>query len=144
MIWVWTIAAILFGILEAVTAQLVSIWFVLGAVGALITALCNGEIWLQIVVFIAISVITLLLTKPLVKKVVNPKTQKTNADRCIGKTGIVIEEINNISSTGQVKINGNVWTARSTNREIIFKDDLVTVDKIDGVKLMVTKNKPSF
>ncbi len=139
MIWVWTIAAILFGVLEAITAQLVSIWFVLGAIGALITAFCNGEIWLQIVVFIAISVITLLLTKPLVKKVVNPKTQKTNADRCIGETGIVIEEINNLTSTGQVKINGNIWTARSTNGGIIPKDELVTVDKIDGVKLMVTK-----
>lgn len=139
MIWVWTIAIILFAVLEAVTAQLVSIWFVLGAIGALITAFLGGEIWLQIVIFIAISVVTLLLTKPLVKKVINPKTQKTNADKCIGETGIVIEEINNISSTGQVKINGNVWTARSTNGDIISKEDLVTVDKIDGVKLMVTK-----
>lgn len=139
MIWVWTIAIILFAVLEAVTAQLVSIWFVLGAIGALITAFLGGEIWLQIVIFIAISVVTLLLTKPLVKKVINPKTQKTNADKCIGETGIVIEEINNISSTGQVKINGNVWTARSTNGDIISKEGLVTVDKIDGVKLMVTK-----
>lgn len=139
MIWFWAAAILVFGVLEAITAQLVSIWFLIGAVGGLITAFCHGEIWLQIVIFVAISVVTLLITKPLVKKIVNPKTQKTNADRCIGETGIVIEEINNITSTGQVKINGNVWTARSTNGDIIFKDDLITVDKIDGVKLMVTK-----
>lgn len=139
MIWFWAIAIIIFSILEAITAQLVSIWFVLGSIGGLITAICGGEIWLQIVIFVAISVITLLVTKPLVKKVVNPKTQKTNADRCIGETAIVTEEINNISSTGQVKVNGNVWTARSTNGEVIPTDALVTVDKIDGVKLMVTK-----
>lgn len=139
MIWFWAIAIIIFSILEAITAQLVSIWFVLGSIGGLIAAICGGEIWLQIVIFVAISVITLLVTKPLVKKVVNPKTQKTNADRCIGETAIVTEEINNISSTGQVKVNGNVWTARSTNGEVIPTDALVTVDKIDGVKLMVTK-----
>lgn len=139
MIWFWAIAIIVFSILEAITAQLVSIWFVLGSIGGLITAICGGAVWLQIVIFVAISVITLLLTKPLVKKIVNPKTQKTNADRCIGETAIVSEEINNISSTGQVKVGGNIWTARSTNGEVIPTNTLVIVDKIDGVKLMVTK-----
>lgn len=138
-IWLWAIAIVLFGILEAITAQLVSIWFLLGAIGALVTALCHGAFWLQIVVFFVVSIITLLVSKPLVKKVVSPKTEKTNADRCIGETGIVIEEINNVTSTGQVKINGNVWTARSTKGDVISKDALVIVDKIDGVKLMVTK-----
>ncbi len=140
MIWFWAIAIIVFSILEAITAQLVSIWFVLGSIGGLITAICGGAIWLQIIIFVAISVITLLLTKPFVRKIVQPTTQKTNADRCIGETGIVTEEINNISSTGQVKVGGNVWTARSTNGEIIPTNTLVIVDKIDGVKLMVTKN----
>lgn len=139
MLVFWAVAIVVFGILEAITAQLVSIWFLIGSVGALIAAVCNAPIWMQIVVFIAISVLALLLTKPLVKKYIKPKMQKTNADRCIGSEGIVLEEINNLSATGQVKVNGNVWTARASNGEIIPVNTVVIIDKIEGVKLLVTK-----
>lgn len=139
MLVFWAVAIVVFGILEAITAQLVSIWFVIGSVGALIAAVCNAPIWMQIVVFIAISVLALLLTKPLVKKYIKPKMQKTNADRCIGSEGIVLEEINNLSATGQVKVNGNVWTARASSGEIIPVNTVVIIDKIEGVKLLVTK-----
>lgn len=139
MLVFWAVAIVVFGILEAITAQLVSIWFVIGSVGALIAAVCKAPIWIQIVIFIVISVLALLLTKPLVKKYIKPKMQKTNADRCIGSEGIVLEEINNLSATGQVKVNGNVWTARASNGEIIPVDTVVIIDKIEGVKLLVTK-----
>lgn len=139
MLVFWAVAIVVFGILEAITAQLVSIWFVIGSVGALIAAVCKAPIWIQIVIFIVISVLALLLTKPLVKKYIKPKMQKTNADRCIGSEGIVLEEINNLAATGQVKVNGNVWTARASNGEIIPVDTVVIIDKIEGVKLLVTK-----
>lgn len=139
MLVFWAVAIVVFGILEAITAQLVSIWFVIGSVGALIAAVCNAPIWIQVVIFIVISVLALLLTKPLVKKYIKPKMQKTNADRCIGSEGIVLEEINNLAATGQVKVNGNVWTARASNGEIIPVDTVVIIDKIEGVKLLVTK-----
>ena len=139
MLVFWAVAIVVFGILEAITAQLVSIWFVIGSVGALIAAVCKAPIWIQIVIFIVISVLALLLTKPLVKKYIKPKMQKTNADRCIGSEGIVLEEINNLAATGQVKVNGNVWTARASNGEVIPVDTVVIIDKIEGVKLLVTK-----
>jgi len=135
MVVVWALAILVFGILEAITAQLVSIWFVLGSIGALIATWCGGEL------FIVVSIVALIVTKPLVKKYIRPKMQKTNADRCIGSEGLVTEEINNLAATGQVKVNGNVWTARSTENEIIPEGTVITVDSIEGVKLLVTSAK---
>ena len=134
---VWAVAIVAFGIFEGITAQLVSIWFVIGSVAALISAALKAPIWLQIVIFFAVSVIVLVATRPIIKKKISPKLEKTNADRCIGSDAIVIEEINNLLSTGQVKADGKVWTARSSDERIIPKDTVVTVEKIDGVKLIV-------
>ena len=137
---VWTVAIIAFGILEGVTAQLVSIWFVAGAVAAIISVPLGAPQWLQIVIFFAVSLIVLAATRPFIKKKIAPKQERTNADRCIGQDAVVCEEINNLLSTGQVKTDGKVWTARSSDDSIIPKDAVVTVEKIDGVKLIV-KNK---
>ena len=82
----WIAALILFIIVEAVTVGLASIWFAIGAVAALICALLRGPIWLQVVWFLAVSVATLILTRPLVKKYVNGRAVPTNADRNIGRT----------------------------------------------------------
>lgn len=136
---VWACAIVIFAIAEGLTAQLVSIWFVIGAIAGLIASFCQASIPIQIIVFIAVSIIALLLTRPLVKKKLTPKIQSTNADRCIGQEAIVIEEINNIAPTGQVKADGKVWTARSSNGNIISKDEIVIVEKIDGVKLIVSE-----
>ena len=135
---VWTVAIVAFAIFEGVTAQLVSIWFVIGAIASLIATACGAELWLQIVIFFAVSVLVLILTRPIVKRRINTKIEKTNADRCIGKDGVVVEEINNLLPTGQVKTDGKVWTARSSDQSIIPKDTVVTVEKIDGVKLIVS------
>ena len=135
---IWAVAIVAFGFLEGITAQLVSIWFVLGSIGALITAFCGGDLKLQLIVFVAVTVITLLATRPIVRKKLNTQVEKTNADRCIGHDAVVIEEINNLESTGLVKADGKVWTARSSDKSIIPKDSIVTVEKIDGVKLIVS------
>ncbi|NCC68191.1 MAG: NfeD family protein [Clostridia bacterium] len=135
---VWAALIVIFLIIEGATAGLSSIWFALGAVAGLILSLLNvGLVW-QIVAFIVVSIATLLLTRPLAMKYVSTKVQATNADRVIGQTGIVLEEINNISGTGAVKIGGKIWTARSANGSVIAKDVLVTGIKINGATLMVS------
>ena len=135
---VWTAAIIIFGVLEGITAQLVSIWFVAGAIAALVSVPLGAPQWLQFAVFFAVSLGVLVALRPIIKKRLTPKQEKTNADRCLGGDAIVIEEINNILPTGQVKADGKVWTARSSDNSIIPKDTIVTVEKIDGVKLIVT------
>ena len=134
---VWAVLIVAFCILEGVTAQLVSIWFVFGSVAALIAQLLGASLLIQVIVFIAVSIVALLITRPIVKKKLNTKTEKTNADRCIGMQGVVTEVIDNLAPTGQVKVDGKVWTARSSTGENIPEDTVVTVEKIDGVKLIV-------
>lgn len=136
----WAAAILIFGIAEAVTVQLVSIWFLVGAIAALIAALCGAAPVIQIIIFIAVSVLALVITRPLVKKFVSSKKQSTNYDRVIGQIGIVTEDINNINAEGQVKADGKIWTARSIDNSIIPAGSEVIIDRIDGVKLIV-KNK---
>lgn len=137
---IWAAAIVVFGILEAVTAQLVSIWFVFGAIAALIASFFNVPFAVQVVIFVAVTVLALVITRPLVKKFINPKKVKTNADKVVGQTGIVVQDINNVEATGQVKVDGQIWTARSTGNNVIASGNEVIIEKIDGVKLIV-KNK---
>ena len=134
---VWAVAIVVFGILEGMTAQLVSIWFVLGSIAALIAAICGASLPVQVIIFVAVTIITLIATRPIVKKKINFKAEKTNADRCIGDSAVVVEEINNLEAKGQVKVDGKVWTARSSDGSVIPENTIVTVEKIDGVKLIV-------
>ena len=89
----------------------------------------------------AVSVVVLLATKPLVKKYLRPRIQATNADRCVGRTGVVLEDIDNLAATGQVRVCGSVWSARSTDGAPIAAGTTVVVDRIEGVKLMVRTAK---
>ena len=134
----WIAALIFFIIVEAVTVGLASIWFAIGAVAALICALLHGPVWLQVVWFLAVSVATLILTRPLVKKYVNSRAVPTNADRNIGRTATVTERIDNLAGTGAVKVDSLTWTARSvSDQQTIEVGALVTIREIRGVKLVV-------
>ena len=134
----WIAALVVFIVVEAVSVGLVSIWFALGSVAALICAMLHGPIWLQILWFVAVSAVTLYFTRPLVKKYVNAKSVATNADRNIGRHAVVTERIDNLSSTGAVQLDGVAWTARSvSDDEPIEKGTTVTVREIRGVKLVV-------
>ena len=135
----WVAAIILFLVVEAATAGLACIWFALGGVAALLTAWLQGPIWLQIVWFLTVSVATLLLTRPLAKKFINAEKEATNADRCLGRTGIVTETIDNIAASGTVKLDGQVWTARSADGDVIAMSERVEALEIRGVKLIVKK-----
>lgn len=136
---IWIVLLVLFLILEAATVQLVSAWFALGALCALLANLCGvGAVW-QIVLFLVVSAICLIATRPFVKKLTAAKIQKTNADRCIGTEAVVLEEIDNLKSSGLVKAMGNTWTARSADGSVIPKDAVVVVQKMEGVKLIVSQ-----
>ena len=137
-IGIWFGLLILFGILEAVTVSVVSIWFMAGSLAAILTALCGASLPVQIVLFLAVSVALLACLRPLVRKYVSPKITATNADRVIGKTAVVTESIDNIAAQGAVKVGGVVWTARSSGGKPIAAGAQVQVDRIEGVKLYVT------
>lgn len=137
MLLFWIIALVVLIVVEAVTAQMVTIWFAAGAVGAIVAERLGAEVWVQWVVFVAVSAIALVATRPLVRKLTKANAQPTNADRCIGQTAVVTEEINNIEGKGQVHVNGVTWTARSIDGTVFKKDERVTVERIDGVKLIV-------
>ena len=136
----WVVALVVFLIVEAVTAGLVSIWFVFGSLVALICAALGAAVWLQIFWFVIVSVATLVLTRPLVKRYVDSRSVATNADRSIGRTAVVTERIDNLAATGAVKLDGVVWTARSTDDAVAIETgERVTVRAIEGVKLIVER-----
>ncbi len=136
---IWTIAIVLFLVAEAMIAGLATIWFALGAVAGLIAAIFNVEMWLQILIFAAVSLASLVYTRPLVAKYVNTKFEPTNSDRLIGTTCIVTENIDNINAKGAASAGGKVWTARSVSDETINVGELCTIERIEGVKLIVSK-----
>lgn len=137
MLAFWIVMLVAFVVIEAITAQLVTIWFAVGSVAALIAEMLGAEVWLQWLIFVAVSAVVIIATRPLVKKLTKQKSQPTNADRCIGQLAVVTEEINNIEAKGAVKVGGIVWSARSETDETIETGKTVTVTKIDGVKLIV-------
>ena len=140
MVYVWLGVFVATVIVEVCTTQMVSIWFSIGALASFFLALAGVEqLWIQIVVFILVSAIAVIVTRPLVKKMVNRKAEPTNADMVIGKTGIVTEKIDNLAPTGLVKVNGAVWTARSADDSVIEENEKVIVKEIRGVKLLVEK-----
>ena len=139
MLFVWIGLMVAFTVIEAVTVQLVTIWFAVGSLVALIANIAGANIVVQWLIFVAVSADCLLATRPVVKKVVNAKAQPTNADRCIGQTALVTEAIDNEIGTGQVNSKGIIWTARSLNGEQIEKGASVVIEQIEGVKVLVTR-----
>jgi len=135
---IWLALLILFSLVEAATVGLVSVWFAAGALAALLATFFTGNIWLQIAIFSAVSVVALLVLRPLSKKYVSPKAVATNADRAIGQEAVVTEDIDNLKARGAASIFGVTWTARSTGDSPIPAGSVVIVDRIEGVKLFVT------
>ncbi len=133
--YVWMAVVVVALLLEAATMSLISIWFVPGALLALTLSLLNLELHWQIVAFAVTSVVTLFLGLTIKRK----KT-KTNVDSVIGKTALIIEEVNNIEGRGAAKLGGQVWTARAKNeKETLVPGDQVIVLAVEGVKLICRK-----
>ena len=133
----WLIAMVLFGVLEAVTVGLTSIWFAVGALAALIAASFEAAVLVQIVIFLVVSFLTLLLVRPLAQRYINDRKEATNADRVIGQEAVVIQTINNLKGEGQVSVSGAVGTARSQEESPIPAGTQVRVLRIEGVKVIV-------
>ena len=137
MATLWLVLMILFLVAEGATAAVTTIWFAAGALAAMLAAVFGGEIWLQAVLFIAVSVGLLLALRPFLKKYISPKTVRTNVDSVPGSQGVVLVRIDNLAGTGTVKLGGMEWTARSENGECIEAGTVVKVNKIEGVKVLV-------
>ena len=134
----WLILTVILLITEADTVTVVSLWFAAGSLTAMAVALLGGRIWLQVLVFLVVSAAALTTLRPLVRKYLTPKLTATNIDSIIGTIGIVTADIDNISASGQVKLNGMEWTARSNSGEPMKAGTKVRVDKIEGVKVFVS------
>lgn len=135
---VWLVLLVLFLMVESATVALVSIWFAVGSLAALIASLLNIPIGWQAVLFFGVSCVLLTLLRPLVRKFITPKVVKTNVDAIVGTQGLVTAAIDNVTAAGQVKLGAMEWTARSTSGEKIEAGTLVKVDRIEGVKVFVS------
>ena len=136
---VWIAAMVIFGVAEAVTVGLVSIWFVLGSAAGLIAAICGGAVWLQVVLFFVVSIAALVATRPLVHKMMGKNIVPTNADAVLGKEARITETIDNAVPSGAVYVDGKTWSARSESGETLPEGTLVRVVRMEGVKLFVER-----
>lgn len=133
----WLVAIILFCVGEAVTVQLIFIWFGAGSLLALIAALLGAPVWLQLLIFFISSGVLLLLTRPLSKKLLGMHKTATNADMVVGSIGFVQEDIINLKETGRVYVNGLSWAARSEDGTDIAEGEKVVITRIEGAKVFV-------
>lgn len=139
MILIWIAGIVAFIVLEAVTYQLVSVWFALGAIFAVIAMAAGADFTVQMIIFIAVSGICLLCLRPVSKKLLKNESERTNADSLIGKEVIITKEINNLISAGEGKVNGMTWTLRSEDNSVIGEGETAVVTAIEGVKLIVKR-----
>lgn len=140
--WIlWLVLCGVFLIAEIFTISFLLFWPGIGAFLAFITSLITDNIAIQIGVFVISTTAMILMTKPLVKRIFkNTDNTKMNTNSLIGKTAIVVKDINTLESKGQVKVNGELWSAFSLETNIIEKGSTVIVEDIEGVKLKVRKS----
>ena len=133
----WLIAFIALVAGEAATVGLVCIWFAAGAVGGFLVAVLGGQFWFQLVVFTAVSALTLALVRPAASRFVRPRRSPTNADRVVNQSALVTETVDNEAGTGQVNVLGQIWSARSQLGVVIPAGTQVKVQRIEGVRVFV-------
>lgn len=136
---IWAILIVFFTVVEAFTLGLTSIWFAVGSLAALIASALGLSLVVQVFAFIIVAVVLLVYTRPLARKIFKIGQNKTNIDALIGKTGFVIKAITP-TEVGQVKLNGQIWTAKGPEHETIDMGLEVEVLAIEGVKLIVKKH----
>ena len=135
---VWMMALVGLVIGEAITVGLTFIWFAVGALGALLVSALGASVWVQVAVFLGLSALALILVRPVAARLLKPGVSPTNADRILGQTALVTQTIDNIAQTGQVKLGGQVWTARSEDGGVIPEQSKVRILRIEGVKVIVS------
>lgn len=138
----WLIALIIFLIIEGSTVTLVCIWFAGGSLVGMLAAALHAPMWLQILLFLLVSILLLVYTRPIAMKYFNKNREKTNVSVLVGKQAIVTADIDNLRGEGQVTVAGQEWSARNVaDGEIIPEGSVVSIEQIKGVKLMV-RNMP--
>lgn len=138
MIIIWLVVLIAAIIIELPSMGLTSIWFAGGALVAILAAILNAPIWLQIILFLAVSLLLLFFTRPIAVKYFNKGRVRTNVESLVGRQAIVTSEIDNLQGIGQVTVGGQEWSARSLDdRQRIAVGNVVIVASISGVKLVV-------
>lgn len=135
----WLVIFLVLLIIEIFTLGLTTIWFAIGAVAAFIATLFDAGIVVQIVLFIAVSVVTLLITRPIAVKYFSKGTIKTNVEGIIGKTAVITKAIVDTNNNGEAKLDGEIWIAHSQNGEAIGENETVQIVAVEGVKLIVKK-----
>ena len=137
-IYVWLLITIVCIVIEGITMGLTVIWFAFGGFAALIVSLLGGQLWVQILFFLIVTILMLLLTRPWAVKFLKPGLNKTNVEAIPGKTGKVISSILPIEGKGQVKVDGQIWSAKVEDGSTIVKEgSVVTVVRVEGVKVVV-------
>ena len=134
---VWLAALIVFGLVEAATVSMVSLWFMGGALAAMVAQLLGAGPWAQIIVFVIVSAVLLACLRPFVKKYVSPRKTATNTDALLGREAIITQTVDNLRATGTLKLDGKEWTARSADGETLEVGTVVKIVKLEGVKLYV-------
>lgn len=134
----WLALMVLFILLEAGTVSMVSIWFAVGALAAMVASLLSAPPWLQITLFLVLSAALLLALRPVTRKYFTPRLAKTNVDAVVGEEGLVTVAIDNTNAVGQVKLGHMEWSARSTTGATLEKGTRIQVDRVEGVKVFVS------
>lgn len=139
--WIWISALVLAIIIEMLTDQLVSIWFAPGAIVATILDFCDVDVIWQVIVFLVVSIVGIILAKTVLDKYLpKAKNTKTNIEAIIGEKCVVTEKIDNFAGCGLVKINGQIWSARSVTESDVFESgEVLVIVAIEGVKLICKK-----
>lgn len=134
---VWLVIFLFLLVVEIITLGLTTIWFAGGALVAFIVTLIGASVVTQLVLFVAVSLILLFVTRPIAVKYLNKDLSKTNVDEAIGRKAMVSKRIDNINATGEAVLDGEIWMARSENNDIIEKGEQVIVVAVEGIKLIV-------
>ena len=139
MITIWLIVFVILVTIEIITMGLTTIWFAGGALVASLAAAVHAPLWVQIVLFLVVSALLLFFTRPGAVKYLNKDRVRTNVESLIGQQAIVISEIDNLQGIGQVTVDGQEWSARSTENETTIPvGTVVVIERVSGVKLIVT------
>ncbi len=137
---VWLVLTIVLAVIELTTLGLITIWFAIGSVFALFVALLGGNTWVQLIIFVIVSALTMLTVRPLATKYINSKVKKTNIDAVIGRKLIAKTDIDNVKGTGKVDMDGSTWLAASSFDEVVINaGEEVRVVRVSGAKLIVEK-----
>lgn len=138
----WLVLFVALLIVEIITMGLTTIWFAGGALAAFLAGFIGFGLAVQVIVFLVVSVLLLVLTRPIAVRYFNQERQKTNAERLIGEKALVLEDIDTLKAVGRVSVGGQEWSAKTDEPDgKIGRDTIVEVEGIQGVKLIVSKKE---